>query len=692
MKSTMSEMIHLTIDGMAVTVPAGTSVLNAALSAGIYIPHLCYHPSLEPAGECKLCVVHVDGAAERVTSCSLSVREGMVVDTTARDLQEARCLAVELMLSAHPEDCTTCAKYLKCELQSIKQYLGVSNERLRSSAVNNYRNLENPLINRELARCILCGRCVRACQEKRGVKAIDFVTADGVTSVMPVSGNGSLADSGCRFCGACVEVCPTGALLDKPGFQDGFATREEALVPCRAKCPIHTDVPRYLHYLRMGEPENALAVIREKTPFPLTLGYVCMRFCEEVCRRGSVNCAINIRGEKRAAAELGGEAWKQNAHNAPDSGKRVAVIGAGPAGLTAAYYLRRKGHAVTVFEKLPVAGGMLSVGIPADRLPPEVVQREVDDILQTGVELKLNSEGRPKQLLQAGFDAVVAAVGAHRGTRIPIEGAQLPQVLTGTEFLRAYALGQPLPIGRRVLVLGGGNVAFDVAHTARKQGAEELSMACLEAREAMTASEEEVVEALSWGLRLYNSRSFNRIVQDGGALAFHCEEIARLEKDDSGAFIVHKTPDSAQILVADTIIFATGQAPELDEDFGLTLGRGGRIAAQQCLTSLPGVFAAGDAVTGTASIVQAVAQGREAASAVDVYLGGDGEISEKLAPETVYDDQLGRCEGFAELERCEALSGMAVSQEAARCLRCQLRLEIARVPFWNEYKKGGAAE
>lgn len=686
--------IKIIIDGHSVEVEEGTSVLSAALEAGIYIPHLCHHPSLPPAGECKLCVVHVNGGSSMETSCKLTAEDGMVIDTQSADLKEARCLSVELMLANHPEDCTTCTKYLKCELQSIKQLLGVSDERLRKGAINNYKSDANPLINRELGRCILCGRCVRACGEKRGVKAIDFVTENGVTSVMPVSGNGSLADSGCRFCGACVEVCPTGALLDKPEVMALFEKKEEAVVPCRAKCPVGTDVPRYLSLVREEKYDEALGVIRERTPFPFSLGYVCMRFCEDVCKRDSVNCAINIRGIKKIAAENGGDKWKEYAKTAPDTGKKAAVIGAGPAGLTAAYYLRRKGHDVTVFEKLEKPGGMLSVGIPKDRLPDDVVMGEVNDILETGVKLELGKAANPKELLDAGFDAVIAAVGAHRGGRLPIEGSTGENVLTGTEFLRAFALGNPQKVGKRVLVIGGGNVACDVAHTAIKCGAETISMTCLEARDKMTASADELEPLLEHGMNLYNARTFNKITDIGTGLSVECEEVESLGTDENGAFQINKKPDSVHTLEADTVIFATGQVPDLDESFGLTLGRGNRIAANETMTSVAGVFACGDAVTGTASIVQAVAGGREAAEKADIFLGGDGDITEVLAPETEFDDYLGRIEDFASLERAEELcsTDCAVS-EAERCLRCHLRLNIERVPFWNEYSvKTGVAK
>ena len=658
--------MHLTIDGVAVEAAPGRSVLQAALDAGIYIPHLCHHPSLPEAGDCRLCLVEIAGREGLCTACETPAEEGMCIRTRSDTIDRLRRLSVELMLAGHPEDCTGCPKYGQCELQTLIQYLGVGAGRLRRLPVQNLYTDANPLFIRDLSRCILCGRCVRACRNLRQVKVLDFDTGGSAVQI-GIRGGGLLADGDCRFCGACVEVCPTGALMDKP--TDRFPTREQNLVPCRSACPAGTDVPRYLRYLREGNPAAALAVIRERLTLPLTLGYICMRFCEDACRRGCVSDPIAIRALKKAAAEQGGDSWKAQAHSAPPTGRRVAVLGSGPAGLTAAYLLARKGHAVTLLEKLPQPGGMLRYGIPDYRLPRDVLDAEIADLLEAGITLRCGVEATPSQLLAEGYDAVVAAVGTHRGTRLPIPGHDLPGVTTAVELLRARALGTA-SVGRRVFVMGGGNVAFDAAGVAHRLGAETVTMACLEPRDGMTASEEEVTEALDWGLALHNGMGFRRIettetglrvicapVDGGGELAFDC----------------------------DTAIFAVGQKPEL-EGFDLPTVRG-LITAKEGVTAQPGVFAAGDAVTGTASVVGAIAGGRTAAAAADRYLGGDGDVSEQLAPEEPDDPVLGQIPGFAALTR--ECSGGDPSAEAARCLRCHLRLQIEHTKRWSDFAGKG---
>ena len=236
-------MIRFSIDGHPVEAAPGTSVLAAALAADVYIPHLCHHPDLPDAGECKQCVVEIEGREGIHTSCTTSVEEGMVVRTRTETLRHARMLSMELMLAAHPSECTSCDKYLKCELQSVIQYLGVSDARVRKLPMPHLVDTENPLLVRDMNRCIKCGRCVRACRDLRGCNVLTHATLDGETVIAPKNG-GTLADSSCRFCTACVEVCPTAALMDKKSVMKRFEKVEENLVPCRASCPSLTDVPR----------------------------------------------------------------------------------------------------------------------------------------------------------------------------------------------------------------------------------------------------------------------------------------------------------------------------------------------------------------------------------------------------------------------------------------------------------------
>lgn len=691
------EQVRLIIDGRPVDAKAGQTILQAALAAGIYIPHLCDHPALPHAGECKLCTVEADG--RKLLACSTEVAEGMQVTIKNADLSHLRQLSMELMLASHPSECTACPKYLKCELQALTQYLGVSDARLKKLPENNDVTDQNPLMIRDLTRCVLCGRCVRVCRDVRGADVLDYHHDGEKVWIAPRKGTGLLKDGDCRFCGACIAVCPTGAIRDKDDFLANFDTEEAAAVPCRAKCPAGTDVPRYLAHIRAGNYAEALSVVREKAPFPLSLGYVCGRFCEEVCRRGEVNDAVNIRALKRFAAMHGGAFWKSRVMPVEPTGKKVAVIGSGPAGMTAAYYLTRKGHKAVIFEKLPVAGGMLRTGIPDYRLPPEIVAGEIQTILDAGVHLHLETPAPPpKELLQNGFDAVVVAVGAQKGRRLPIKGNDLPNVRTATAFLRSIALGELSKLNGTVLVLGGGNVAFDCARSAIRLGAEQAEIACLETRNEMTASEDEITEGTEEGLILHNSLSFEEIRAKDGRLEIECSRVESFSFED-GKLKVNLLDCAPVLLQADVVIFASGQMPELPEQYELPLTERALLTMD---TGVTGIFSAGDVITGTASVIGAIASGRDCAAAVDQYLGGDGDLTERLSEAPERKAWLGKYKDFGSLQRMEDEVLPAslrknfacisppnderhVRCEAERCLQCDLRLELPKVKFWSEY-------
>jgi len=677
--------VRITVDGQAVELRAGQTILEAALDAGIYIPHICAHPDLHPAGVCRLCVVEVEGKEGVVTSCNTPAEDGMVVHTATEQVTHLRRLAAELLLANHPADCTACPVYLKCELQSLMQYLEFTDARIRKRKNMTAPIESNPLIVHDMVRCILCGRCVRACTELRGVSAITFVKK-GENYIIGTPHGESLADAGCKFCGACVEVCPTGSIRDQLKVFAKYKSKKAALVPCRETCPAHIDVPRYVRLVKQGEEGAATAVIREKVPFPGTLGHVCDHPCEFDCRRGEINEPVAIRRIKCHASEHDDGAWKERGYQKPASGKRVAVVGAGPAGLTAAYYLAKSGHQVTVFEKESEAGGQLRVGIPTFRLPREVVDREVGHIASVGVDMKCGTEVASIDALKAeGYDAVLVAVGTHRGVKLPLPGSDLSAVFVSTDFLRAANLGAPLPVGDRVVVLGGGSVAFDCAGWARRLGAKDVTLVCLEPRDAMRATVEDVSEALEEGCVLENSCTFDEITQvDGKVTGVRCRRVATCTFDENGVPDICVQEDSEFVVPADTVIFAVGQRPGLDEGFGVELGRGNRVVVDRengVQTAKDGVFAAGDAVSGTVSVITAIASGRTAASAIDRYLGGDGVIDEQLAPETVPTPCIGREEGYAARTRAED-----PPVEAERCLQCDLRLQIAPTKFWGEYR------
>jgi ferredoxin len=450
--------VTLTIDDTEIEAQEGMTVLEAARSAGIYIPALCSHPDLPPSrgmnaatriyrgGEliegsdsgrefegCGLCIVEIEGMEGLPTSCTAPVAEGMVVHTNTPEVQEQRRERLSHILATHPHYCLTCPYHEgchpamcsvgipdtdrccpllnHCELQAVAEYIGVKED----TPPYNFRGLpttkEEPLFNRDYNLCISCLRCVKICREVRGVGALDFTYHDGEVVVGFTAP--SPEESGCKFCGACVEVCPTGALLDK---EFKLAERELSLVPCKYTCPAGVDVPRYVRLIAEGKFAEALAVIREKVPFPTVLGRVCFHPCEAECRHGELGDPIAIRALKRFAADRDDGLWKQNLKVTPATGKRVAIAGSGPAGLTAAYFLAKKGHSVTVFEALPQAGGMMRVGIPEQQLPREIVDREIGAITELGVEIKTNAKVESvDELLQQGYNAIFLALGSHFG-------------------------------------------------------------------------------------------------------------------------------------------------------------------------------------------------------------------------------------------------------------------------------------
>ncbi|MCI8893842.1 MAG: FAD-dependent oxidoreductase [Lachnospiraceae bacterium] len=702
-------MAVITIDGIRLEVPDQKNVLDCALEAGIYIPHLCHHPDLPENGSCRMCIVEVEGQEKPVTSCTLKARDGLNIRTNSEQLTKLRSLALELLLSGHPEDCSTCPKYGNCELQTLIQYIGANNARMKCRTKGFKAQEENPLIVHDMNRCVLCGRCVRACNDLRGVHVLQYQKKDLETYVGTLH-NKLLKDADCRFCQACTEVCPTGTIRDKRQMMQENAKKEDVVVPCRSACPAHTDVPRYIRFVKEGKYDEAAAVIREKVPFPQALGMVCNHVCELQCKRAEVNVAMSIRNIKRYAAEQDtGAYWKGKGKQLPDTGKKVCVVGGGPAGMTAAYYLRKQGHDVTVKEALPTVGGMMSYGIPSYRLPREVVAKEAAVITDAGVKVEVNTKvENPTELLKE-YDAVLMTIGAHIGARLPLEGNDLKGTLLNIDFLRQASLGksaEEIGMGKRIVVLGGGNVAFDCARTAKRLGAEEIHLACLEARDVMTADDEEIEQAQEEGIFVHPAQTFERITGTDTVTGVDFMNVKSFHFDENRRAIIEKEEGSEHHIDADTVIFAVGQRPELDESCGMEVFRGSYLVLQEgtkSAASVEGMFAAGDVVHGTKSVIQAIADGRDAASEIDKFLGGDGDISEKLAPEQVADPHIGSIEGFGYQERkgthvtpCEfrkdnfnlvdyGIQEGDICAEAGRCLQCDLRLQISAPRLWGDY-------
>ncbi len=507
----------------------------------------------------------------------------------------------------------------------------------------------------------------------------------------------------CTGCGDCAAACPVSRLDEfnsglsqrraiykayPQAIPNAFAVEKQGTAPCRDACPINQRAQGYLALVREGRFADAYRTILEDNPFPSICGRVCNHRCEDACSHGQAGSAVNIMAVKRLVADWW---WDQPERvplerpERPTSGKSVAVVGAGPAGLTCALDLSRRGHAVTVFEALPVAGGMMRVGVPEYRLPAAVVQREVDDILAESVRLELNHpvDDIPG-LLRQGFDAVFVAVGAHQGAKLPIPGADLPEVTQATDFLRianlfgdeGAALAERVR-GKRVVVLGGGNVAIDAAMTAVRLGAASVGMACLESRAKMPAHDWEVRDAEEEGIQVFPSRTFKEIGNtDGRVSGVRCTEI------DFRGFVegrpdFSELPGTEAVIPADLVIFAIGQAPRLGalkDQLETVRGRFLKVDAQTLATSAPGIYAGGDAVTGTTFIVDAIAAGHKAAAAIDAYvMGAQPPVQRAHPPKAALED----AEVYDRVKASPALQ--AARREMAKRPAAERRVDFAEV-------------
>lgn len=722
------------VNGASFEAEGGLSVREALNRQGIYVPGLCSHPDLDAfkpfhwskevwQGEkrsvhaptddnfphCNLCIVSINDS-EPLRSCDICVAEGMDIRTESPAIMAARREALKIILARHPHACLTCAQRHgcdriqcsmnvpvserccellgRCEIGAVAEWIGIPGD------TPAYRNegrpslKDEPLFIRDYELCIGCTRCVRVCRDVRGVDVLG-AAKEGGSAVVGTRLGPTLEESLCRFCGACVEVCPTGALRDHPGARPLVGE----LAPCSARCPLEIDVPGYLGLIADGLEFDALELIREKAVLPGVLGYACFHPCEENCRRSSLDQPASICALKRYVSDVAGE-QPPVIRKAPPTGKRVAVIGSGPAGLAAAAELLRLGHDVTLFERDERLGGMLRQTLPDFRLPDEVIDRDIRYILDLGLKVETGREFggdvTTESLGLAGFDAVVAALGLGAPAKLNVEGEDDRRVIPGLEVLRTAAGGAPVRLDGRVAVIGGGAVAVDAAMVARRMGASRVTMICLEGAGEMPAHREELRFAAEEGIEILNSWGVSRIEPQDGGLTIRLKRCIRVF-DDRGRFSPEFDEAACNAVEAEWVVPAIGQRRE-----GVAIESGRQ----------EWVFIAGDLARGPSSIVEAMADGRRIALEVDRFLGGQGEESSRK--EVRIHPFIGRDENFHLRKRADTqiacpaerigsmqpfISGMTADQarsEAARCLKCHLRATLAKAYFppdpWNVFE------
>ncbi len=500
--------------------------------------------------------------------------------------------------------------------------------------------------------CLGMGDCIQAC------------TFDAIH--MGADGYPVVDEAKCVGCGACEKACPKNILTVRTMSERllHFNQEDDALAPCAQTCPAEIDIPRYIDCIRKRDYAGAVHTIRERNPLLLSCGRVCPHPCETKCRRGVEDEPVSINQLKRFVAD-----YEMNSGSrlpiscAPSTGKTVAVVGGGPAGLSAAYFLRRLGHDVTIFDMMPELGGMIRYGIPEYRLPKEVLKWETDGILGLGISYQPNVRmGKDFSIasLQAdGFDAVFLGIGAWRDYSLGVEGEDMTGCYTGIDFLTRFAgyqqSGKPVsefPIGKKCVVIGGGNTAIDCVRTLIRLGAEEVSIVYRRTRSEMPANLVEIEAAEHEGVRFVFLAAPVRLIGDEGG---HVRQLEYLkmelgEPDASGRRRPVPVEGSETLLEVDMVISAIGQGPDLgfrendSELADLKITRWSTIDGdpETLQSNIPFVFAAGDAYTGASLVIEAIGGGRRAARAIHQYLCGQEvvpvpqSLRKKHIPESLF--------------------------------------------------------
>jgi formate dehydrogenase (NADP+) beta subunit len=518
----------------------------------------------------------------------------------------------------------------------------------------------------------------------------------------------------CVGCGACEKACPKDILHVRTMSERllHFNQEDDALAPCAQTCPAEINIPKYIAQIQDGDYEGAVHTIRERNPLLLSCGRVCPHPCENYCRRGVEDEPVSINQLKRFVADYEMNQGKRFPVTcAPDTGKKVAVVGGGPAGLSCAFFLRRLGHGVTIFDMMPELGGMIRYGIPEYRLPKEVLKWETDGILNLGIEtrmgVKLGSDFTTSSLVAAGYDAIFLGIGAWKDYKLGVEGEDLKGCYTGIDFLTKFAVYQQegkavnaYPIGKKCVVIGGGNTAIDCVRTLIRLGAEEVSIVYRRTRAEMPANLVEIEAAEHEGVNFHFLAAPTKVVGDEDGKITHLEYLKMElgEPDASGRRRPVPIKGSETLMEVDMLVTAIGQGPDVS-----FVSEGSRVAELKTTrwntidgdpeilqSSIPYIFAAGDAYTGASLVVEAIGGGRRAARAIHLYLSGEElkavplSLRKKHIPESLFKTVAGispcKRTPMPEMEVKERIRSFAESDlviteadakyESNRCLSC----------------------
>ncbi len=541
--------------------------------------------------------------------------------------------------------------------------------------------------------CLGLGDCVRAC----GFDAIH----------LGPNGYPVVDREKCVGCGACEAACPKSILEVRTMSQRllHLNATYDAVAPCAQTCPAEIDIPRYIAHIRNGEYEEAVYTIKERNPLLLACGRVCPHPCESYCRRGIEDEPVSINQLKRFVADMEMNSGKRlPIECAPDTGKRVAIIGGGPAGLSCAYFLRRTGHRPSIFEAMPKLGGMLRYGIPEYRLPKKVLDWEIEGILNLGIDahtnVRLGVDFDFGSLIASGFDAVFFSVGAWNDYNLGIPGEDLEGCFTGIDFLAKIGNEENVRIGQRVAVIGGGNTAIDCCRTLLRKGVDKVYLVYRRTRKEMPANEVEIVASEEEGIEFVFLAAPNKVIgnEENQVTGLEYLKMVLGEPDASGRRRPVPVEGSETVLDVDMIITAIGQSPELGfrgkgdrlDDLDITRWNTFEVEPATCQTNVPYIFAAGDAATGASLVVTAVGGGRKAARSMDLFLNGKPVVPQPKAllnthiPESIFESVAGvnkkhRTE-MPELPVSERIhtfeeTDLVISEpdalyESSRCLSC----------------------